>query len=164
MKTSWTHLLKTSSARLQCNNFSFSKICLEDVLKKCLEDVFNTSWRQTKCLLEISVSNKSKSVSNKSICHKSPIRYSENLVYWKVWKDKKIQELYAFFASKTLISNVRLKSGKIKQMLSNSRELNFCYLKIIHNLHPRYHPKTIGHALKGTLMQIWKYSCMFQFI
>ena len=30
---------------------------------------------------------------------------------------------------------------KIKQMLSNILRLNFCYLKIIHILHPRYHPK-----------------------
>ena len=27
--------------------------------------------------------------------------------------------------------------------------LNFCYLKIIHILHPRYHPKIIGHILKN---------------
>ena len=44
---------------------------LEDVLKTYLEDVLKTSWRQTKCLLRISVSNKPKCVSNKSIFHKS---------------------------------------------------------------------------------------------
>ena len=43
---------------------------------------------------------------------------------------------YAFF-----ISN--------KQMLSNTLGLNFSYLKIIHILHPRYHPKIIGHILKN---------------
>ena len=42
------------------------KTCLEDVLKTCLEDVCKTSWRQTKCFLKLSVSNKSKCVSNKS--------------------------------------------------------------------------------------------------
>ena len=47
------------------------KTCLEDVLKTYLEDVFKTSRRQTKFLLVISVSNKSKCVSNKSIFHKS---------------------------------------------------------------------------------------------
>ena len=47
------------------------KTCLEDVLKTYLEDVFKTSRRQTKCLLVISVSNKSKCVSNKSMFHKS---------------------------------------------------------------------------------------------
>ena len=47
------------------------KACLEDVLKTCLEDVLKTLWRQAKYLLGISVSNKSKCVSNKSIFHKS---------------------------------------------------------------------------------------------
>ena len=42
------------------------KACLEDVLKTCLEDVCKTSWRLTKCLLELSVTNKSKCASNKS--------------------------------------------------------------------------------------------------
>ena len=47
------------------------KTCLEDVLKTYLEDVFKTSRRQTKSLLVISVSNKSKCISNKSMFHKS---------------------------------------------------------------------------------------------
>ena len=34
-------------------------------------------------------------------------------------------------------------------MLSNTLRLNFCYLKIIHILHPHYHPKIIGHILKN---------------
>ena len=38
---------------------------------RCLQDVLKTLWRQTKYLLVISVSNKSKCVSNKSIFHKS---------------------------------------------------------------------------------------------
>ena len=52
-------------------NTCWSSRRLADVLKTCLEDVFKTSWRQTKCLLMISVSNKSKYVSNKSMFHKS---------------------------------------------------------------------------------------------
>ena len=47
------------------------KTCLEDVLKTYPEDVFKTSWRQAKCLLMISASNKSKCVSNKTMFHKS---------------------------------------------------------------------------------------------
>ena len=47
------------------------KTCLEYVLKTYLEDVFKTLWRATKYLLGISVTNKSKCVSNKSIFHKS---------------------------------------------------------------------------------------------
>ena len=87
------HVLKTSSTHLQRNNFTSSKTSwrrfqdlsqdvlktswktkncyAEDVLKTCLEDVLKTLWRQAKYLLGISVSNKSKCVSNKSIFHKS---------------------------------------------------------------------------------------------
>ena len=34
---------------------------------------------------------------------------------------------------------------KIKKMLSNTMRLNFRYLKIIHILHSRYHPKLTNH-------------------
>ena len=47
---------------------------LQDVLKTYLEDVFKTSRRQTKFLLVISVSNKSKCVSNKCLFHKLCLR------------------------------------------------------------------------------------------
>ena len=43
---------------------------IQDVLKTYLEDVFKTSRRRTKFLLVISVSNKSKCLSNKSLFHK----------------------------------------------------------------------------------------------
>ena len=33
-------------------------------------------------------------------------------------------------------------------MLSNTLRMNFCYLKIIHIFHQRYHPKIIGHIQK----------------
>ena len=33
-------------------------------------------------------------------------------------------------------------------MLGDTLRLNFCYLKIIHFLHPRYHSKIIGDILK----------------
>ena len=36
----------------------------------------------------------------------------------------------------------------MKQMRSNTLKLNFSYFKIIHILHPRYHPKIIEHILK----------------
>ena len=38
---------------------------------------------------------------------------------------------------------------KIKQLLKQHPEMNFCYLRIIHILHPRYHPNIIGHILKN---------------
>ena len=47
---------------------------LEDVLNTYLEDVFKTSRRRTKFLLVISVSNKSKCLSNKSLFHKLYLR------------------------------------------------------------------------------------------
>ena len=89
-KTSWRRLAKTFWRRLEdvledekllrwrrledvlktCLE-DVLKTCLEDVLKTYLEDVFKTSRKQTKFLLVISVSNKSKCVSNKSMFHKS---------------------------------------------------------------------------------------------
>ena len=54
LKTPWRHVFKTSSRYI----FKTSSIY-----------VFKTSWRQTKCLPGISVSKKSKSVSDKSISH-----------------------------------------------------------------------------------------------
>ena len=38
---------------------------------------------------------------------------------------------------------------KIKQMLSKTLRLNFCYLKIIHILRPSYHAKIMGLTLKS---------------
>ena len=77
-KTSWRRLedvfktsRKTSSRRLGRRKIVTLKVCWRHILKTYLEDVFKTSWRQTKCLLVISVSNKSKCVSNKSMFHKS---------------------------------------------------------------------------------------------
>ena len=49
----------------------------EDVLKTCLEDVLKALWRQAKYLLGISVFNKSKCVSNKSIFNKSTFENSK---------------------------------------------------------------------------------------
>ena len=40
---------------------------LQDVLNTCLEEVLKTLWTQTKYIMGISVSNKPKCVSNKSI-------------------------------------------------------------------------------------------------
>ena len=64
-------VLKTSWKTKNCYAEDVLKTFLEDVLKTCLEDVLKTLWRQTKYLLGISVSNKSKCVSNKSIFNKS---------------------------------------------------------------------------------------------
>ena len=39
--------------------------------------------------------------------------------------------------------------------------LNFCNLKIIRFLHPRYHPKIIGDILKNVQMQVFVYKYLF---
>ena len=65
------HVFSVTILRLPRRLEDVLKTCLEDVLKTYLEDVFKTSPRQTKFLLVISVSNKSKCVSNKSMFHKS---------------------------------------------------------------------------------------------
>ena len=50
-------------------------------------------------------------------------------------------------------------------MLSSTLRLNFCYLKIIHILHPRYHPKITGHILKNDQKEqlclcLWDFTIM----
>ena len=64
LKTSWRHVLKTSWRhvfRMHLEGMSWR--CLEDISWRQLEDIMGTN----KYLLRISVSNKSKCVSNKSI-------------------------------------------------------------------------------------------------
>ena len=58
------------------------------------------------------------------------------------------------------ISNTykKQKSAKIKQKLSDTLRLNFCYLIIIHMLHPRYHPKIIGHAKEQVCLHLRDYT------
>ena len=62
--TSWRRLgrrkivmLKSSWRRLEDCFEDVLKTCLEGVLNTCLEDVLKRSWRQTRCLLRIFVSN-----------------------------------------------------------------------------------------------------------
>ena len=66
-------------------------------------------------------------------------------------------QIHAFFISKTFISNARLKLAKDHTLM-----LNFCYLKIMHILQPRYHPKIIGNVLKTN--QNNKCVCIYQTI
>ena len=67
LKTSCKYVLKTSWKMKDCYAEDVLKTCVEDVLKTyledflktCLEDILKISWRQTKCLLGIPVSNHS---------------------------------------------------------------------------------------------------------
>ena len=48
LKTSSKHVLKTSSARLQPNNFLSSKTSSRRLVR-CLQDVLKTSWKRKNC-------------------------------------------------------------------------------------------------------------------
>ena len=53
--------------------------------------------------------------------------------------------LHAFFISNTFTTNARLiLAKKIKQEISNTLRLKFCYFKIMGFVHPRYHQKITG--------------------
>ena len=69
-----------------------------------------------------------------------------------------------FPLSNTFASNARLALNwlKIKEMLRNTLSLNFCYMKIIHILYPRYHQKIVGHTL--TYKQNNKCVCIHEII
>ena len=65
---------KTSSRRLGRRKIVTLKTCLRHALKTSWKHVLKTSRRQTKFLLVIFVSKKSKCVSNKSLFHKLCLR------------------------------------------------------------------------------------------
>ena len=67
----------------------------------------------------------------------------KNVFSWKIY------ELQVFLISNTSISNARLKLAKNQANSNNALRLNFSYLKLIHILYQRYHPKVIGHLLKN---------------
>ena len=71
LKTSWKTKNCYAEDVLKTCLEDVLKTCLEDVLKTCPEDVLKTLWRQANYLLGISVSIKSKCLSNKSIFNKS---------------------------------------------------------------------------------------------
>ena len=54
-----------------------------------------------------------------------------------------------FDISNNVISNIRLKLGKNQANAKLILRLNFCYVKIIHILHPSYHTKTKINILKN---------------
>ena len=55
-----------------------------------------------------------------------------------------------FFYKQHFYKQNQAEVGKtIKKILHNILSLNFCYLKIIHIIHPLYNPKITGHILKN---------------
>ena len=60
-----------------------------------------------------------------------------------------------FFCKKHFhkLSSTRLKLTKNQTKAKQNQRLNFCYLKIIPFIHPRYHTKIIGDILKNVQKQ-----------
>ena len=76
--------------------------------------------------------------------HKFTKRFFQKSVAYKR------NDLHNFFHKQHFYKQRQAEIGKkIKQILSNTLRLNFCYLQIIHILHPRYHPKITGCILKN---------------
>ena len=79
----------------------------------------------------------------------------ESILFWKnnlfMLPTDAASKLYTrFFYKQHFYKQHQFKYGKkIKHKLSNTLRLNFCYLKIIPYLRPRYHPKMIGYILKN---------------
>ena len=67
-----------------------------------------------------------------------------------------------FFISNTFTSNARSKSAKNQANAKQHLQAEHCCLKIIHILHPHYHPKIIGHVLKIKLKN--KCACIHEII
>ena len=69
--------------------------------------------------------------------------------------------LHAFSYKQRFYKQRQAEFGRlnVKQMLGNTWRLNISYLKIIHILHPRYHPKIIGHILENKQK---KQACLYE--
>ena len=76
--------------------------------------------------------------------HKNYIPLTNLKSLLKIGKQNLVHVSYTLFLiSHIFISNASSNWQKIKQKLSNTLRLNFCYLKIIHFLHPCYCLKLI---------------------
>ena len=144
LKTSWRHVLKTSSTSIHCNKFSFSKtysrhltrnlqdvlegkklFCWrhpEDVFKTCLEDVFKMFCKEVKGLLWISISNKSKCVSSKSVFPKSIS--DETKAKPKCINLNPIILVFVFFGNSSRISILRMEISNYCSVLWNQLNSN----------------------------------------
>ena len=61
---------------------------------------------------------------------------------------KYFKKLHAFCYKQHFYKQRQAEIGKIKQTLSKTQRLNFCYFRIIRFLHSRYHTKIIEDILK----------------
>ena len=93
-KMSWRHLQDVLKTCLE----DALKTCLENVLKTYLEDAFKRSWRQTECLLGISISNKCKcqSIFNKPVPDESNANPNALIRTQSFWNSSCFQTQAAF--------------------------------------------------------------------
>ena len=87
--------------------------------------------------------------------HRTPLVVASETIIQKISSDifhsqKKGLFIYPGHTSGSSQIHALAKIGKkIKQRLSNTLMLNFCYLKIIHILNPCYHPKLTWDILEN---------------
>ena len=122
-----------SSRRLQRNNFTSSKtswrrrgrrkIVTLKTSWRHLEDVLKTSWRETKCFLGISVSDKSKCVSNKSLFHKSISDKAKANPKCVTWNPTIL--IFVLFWNTSSISILRIKISEIGEWASEAIKTRF---------------------------------------
>ena len=96
--------------------------CLEDMSWRRHEDVLKALWRQTKYLLGISISNKSKCISNISIFHKSI--YDNSKANQKCINQSPIISIFVLFWNSSSISILRIKISDDCLVLRNQLHSN----------------------------------------
>ena len=69
---------------------------------------------------------------------------------------------YTLFYKQRFYKQRQTETAKKNQANAKPLKLNFCYLKITHILHPRYHPKIKGHILISKQMN--KSVCIHEII
>ena len=107
-KTSSRHVFKTSSRRLQRNNFSFSKT-FSRRLARCLKGVFKTSWKTKNCYAEGVLKTSSRHVLKTSSRRLEDVLEDKKLLSWRRVKD----------VFKTCLENV---------FKTSSRPTNVCWV------------------------------------
>ena len=130
----WFIPVSTVTVEIICNR---RRASLDAIRKNGWDGYF--SQKRGMCLLEVWDKIKLMGVSYMELSY-------ENVV----WKCLNIHiSIYTFFLCKQhLQATPDWNWQKIKQKLSNTLRLNFCYLKVIRSPHSRYHPKIIGDILK----------------
>ena len=149
------HLNPTPKRNRSCSNFSIFHWNLNSITThhyktiNLLEAFKFDMICISKSYLDSSISSNSEQLNIEELVrndHPGNVRRGGVCTYFREFLP--VRCTHFFFISYTFISTPGWNWQKIKQMLSNTLRLNFCYLKIIHILHSRYCLKIIGHILK----------------